>query len=122
MLIPIGVSSYFLALPFRLLHTYASLSNVCPLPFAEMEVAKQRVLVRVSAAACKQKEEEGASTSTPKVVGKGMSKQKSKGKDDHSLKKGLGTPASDKQSKQPLPPKLGHGAGKGLMTATGPIT
>jgi len=53
MLIPVGVSSYFLTFSFCMLHTYACLSNVCVLPFAEMEVARQRVLVRASAAARK---------------------------------------------------------------------
>ena len=87
-----------------------------------MEVAKHRVLVRASTTALKQKEKEGASMLAPKIVGKGTSKRKSEGKDNHPLKKGLGTPASDKQSKQPLPPKLDHKVGKGLMTATGPVT
>ena len=51
-----------------------------------------------------------------------MSKRKSDGKDNRSLKKGLGVPAVDKQPKQSLPPKPSHGAGKGLMMATGPVT
>lgn len=57
-------------------------------PFAEMEVAKQRALVRASAVAHKQKEKEGASSLAPKGVTKGSSKQKSEGKDDRPLKKG----------------------------------
>ena len=91
-------------------------------PFAEMEAAKQRALIRASVTTCKQKEKEGASTSAPKVVGKGAAKQKSYGKDDLPLKKGPGTPAGDKQSKQPSSSKSSHEAGKGLMTVTGPVT
>ena len=64
-----------------------------------MEVVRQRALVRALTAACKQKEKEGALMSTPKVVGKGMSKQKSEGKDDRPLKKGPSTLVGDKQSK-----------------------
>ena len=87
-----------------------------------MEAVKLRVLVRASIVARKQKEKAEASMLAPKVVGKGTSKRKSVRKDNHPLKKGLGTPASDKQSKQPLPPKPDHRAGKGLMTAIGPVT
>ena len=50
--------------------------------FAEMEAAKQRALIRASITTYKQKEKEGASTSAPKVVGKGAAKQKSYRKDD----------------------------------------
>ena len=50
-----------------------------------------------------------------------MPKWKAEGKDDRSLKKGTVTPG-DKQFKKLLPPKPSHGAGKGLMTATGPVT
>lgn len=57
---------------FHLLHTYVCLSNVRLLSFAEIEAAGQRVLVRVSTATRKQNE--GASTSAPKVVTKGTSK------------------------------------------------
>ena len=85
-------------------------------PFAEMEATKQRALIRASVTTRKQKEKEGASTSAPKVVGKGAAKRKSYGKDDLLLKKGPGTPAGDKQSKQPSSPKSSHEAGKGLMT------
>ena len=95
------------------------LSNVHFLPFAEMEAVRQRALVRVSVAARKK---EGASSSALKGVGKGTSKQKSDGKDDRPLKKGLSTPIGDKQLKQPLPPKPSQGVGKGLMTMTGPVT
>ena len=122
MLIPVGVSSYILALSFRLLHTYACLSNVRLLPFAEMEAAKQRALIRESAAVRKLKEKEGTSTSASKVVGKGVSKRKSDGKDDCPLKKGPGLPVGDKQSKKSSASKPSHTAGKGLMTVTGLIT
>ena len=71
--------------------------------------------------ACKQKLKEGTFSLAPKGVTKGSSKQKSEGKDDHSLKKGLALPAGDK-SKKLSPPKPSHGVGKGLMTATGPFT
>ena len=100
MLILVGVSSYILALSFRLLHTYACLSNVRLLPFAEMEAAKQRALIRSSVVVRKLKEKEGMSTSASKVVGKGVSKRKSDGKDDCPLKKGPGLPMGDKQSKK----------------------
>lgn len=56
-----------------------------------------------------------------KVIVKGMSKRKNEGKDDHLHKKGLGTPVSDKQLKQPSPPKPSHGVGEGLMMGKGPI-
>ena len=92
------------------------LSNVHFLPFAEMEAVRQRALVRVSVAAHKK---EGASSSAPKGVGKGTSKQKSDGKDDRPLKKGPGVPTVEKQSKQPSPPKPSHGAGKNPMTLAG---
>ena len=82
--------------------------NVCLLTFAEMDAARQRALVRVSTTVCKQNEKEGASLSALKGITKGTSKQKSDGKDDHPLKKGLGVPASDKKPKQPSLPKLGH--------------
>ena len=60
-----------------------------------MDAARQRALVRASAAVRKQKEKEGASSSAPKGVTKGTSKQKSDGKDDHPLKKGQGILAGD---------------------------
>ena len=122
MLIPVGVSSYILALSFRLLHTYACLSNIRLLPFAKMEATKQRALIRASAMVRKLKEKEGTSTSAPKLVGKGVSKRKSDGKDDCPLKNGPGLPVGDKQLKKSSPPKLSHRAGKGLMTVTGLVT
>ena len=90
-----------------------------------MEAARQRALVRVSTTTCKKEEKEkgkeGASSSAPKVVEKGAPKKKTEGKDDRHLKKGTVTPG-DKQPKMLSPSKPGHGAGKGLMTATGPVT
>ena len=86
-----------------------------------MEAERQRALVRASAAAHKQKEKEGTFSSTPKVVIKGSSKQNSEGKDDCPLKKGPALPIGDKPKKS-SPPKPSHGAGKGLMTAIGPVT
>lgn len=120
-LILVGVSSYILVLSFRLLHTYACLSNVHLLPFAESKTAKQRALVRASAVVRKQKEKEGDSSSTPKGITNGSSKQESEQKDNRPLKKGLAFPASGKP-KKPSPPKPSHGAGKGLMTATSLVT
>ena len=42
-------------------------------------------------------------------------------KDNHPLKNGLVIFVGDKQRKS-SPPKPSHGVGKGLMTATGPVT
>ena len=75
---------------------FVCLSNVRLLPFAEIEAARQKALVRALAMAHKQKEKEGASSSAPKGIDKGMSKRKSDRKDDHPLKKGSGIPAVDK--------------------------
>ena len=97
------------------------LINVCLLPFEEMEAAKQRALVRVSAIVRKQKEKEGTFLLAPKGVIKGSSERKSEGKDDRPLKKGPAFPTGDKPKKS-SPPKPRHRAGKGLMMATGPIT
>lgn len=82
-----------------------------------MEIARQRALMRMAATTCRK--EDGASTSAPKVAGKGTSKQKSDGKDDRLLKKGLGIPTVEKQSKQLSPPKPNYGVGKGPMTSAG---
>ena len=91
-------------------------------PFTEMETAKQMALIRASVVARKLKEKEGTSTSALKVTGKGSSKRKSDGNDDHLLKKGSGLLVGDKQLKKLSPPKPSHGAGKGLMTVTSPVT
>ena len=72
--------------------------------FAEMEAARQRVLVRAKAA-----------------HKKGAPKRKADGKDDHPSKKPSVTPR-EKQLKKPSPPNPSHGTGKGLMTLTGSIT
>ena len=89
-------------------------------PFTEMETAKQMALIRASIVARKLKEKEGTSTSALKVTGKGSSKRKSDGNDDHLLKKGSGLLVGDKQLKKLSPPKPSHGAGKVLMMAMGP--
>lgn len=71
------------------------MSNSCPLSFIEMKAVRQRALVKVSIVVCKKEEKEkgkeGASSSIPKVVGKGMPKRKAEGKDDRLLKKGTVT-------------------------------
>ena len=112
----------FLCFFFPFVLIFICLSNVRLLPFAEMEAARQRALVRASVAACKQREKEGASSSASKGIDKGTSKRKNDGKDDRSLKKGPSVPVVDKQPKQPSPFKPSHGASKGLMTSVGPIT
>lgn len=92
-----------------------------------MEAAKQRALVRASVAACKKEEgkkekgKEGASLSAPKAIGKGAPKRKNYRKDYCLSKKPSVTPR-EKQPKKPSPPKLSHGAGKGLMTSLGLVT
>ena len=85
-----------------------------------MEVARQRALVLTSAATRK-KEKEGASTSAPKVVKKGSLKRKNEGKANRPLKKGSVILVGNKQKKL-SPSKPNHGASKGLMTTTGPVT
>ena len=69
----------------------------------------------------KEKEKEGVSSSAPKVVGKGVPKRKADGKDNRPPKKVSAAPG-DKLPKKSLPPKPSHGADKGLMTMSGPIT
>ena len=64
---------------------------------------------------------EGASLSAPKATRKGAPKRKADRKDDHPPKKASITPG-DKLPKNPSPPKPSHGAGKGLMTTSGPVT
>ena len=59
-----------------------------------MEAARQRALVRASAAVRKKEEKkekgkEGASSSAPMVIGKGAPKRKVEGKYDRPLKKGM---------------------------------
>ena len=61
---------------------------------------------------------DGASSSAPKVVGKGVHKRKADGKDDHPSKKPFVT-IWDKSLKKLMPPMTGHGVGKGLMMSLG---
>ena len=86
-----------------------------------MESAKQRI----RAAAARQKEERkakeagGEASSTPKAVVK-VAKRKPDGSDSRPSKKTAVTPA-DEPLKEKSPPKPSHGAGKGVMTSTGPV-
>ena len=86
-----------------------------------MESAKQRV----RAATAREKEEKrakearGQTSSTPKTVAKPV-KRKPDGSDDRPSKKAVVTPGdSALKEKSPLMPS--HGAGKGVMTSSGPI-
>ena len=98
----------FLCFFFPFVLIFVCLSNIRLLPFAEMEAARQRALVRASATVCKQREKEGASSSASMGIDKGTSKRKNDGKDDHLLKKRPGVPVVDIQPKQPSPPKPSH--------------
>ena len=69
----------------------------------------------------RREEGEGASLSTFKVIRKGAPKRKVDGKDDRPPKK-VSITLGDKLLKKPSPPKPSHGADKGLMTMSGPIT
>ena len=88
----------------------------------EMESAKQRI----RAAAARQNEERkakeagGEASSTPKAVAK-VAKRKPNGSDSRPSKKAAVTPA-DEPLKEKSPPKPSHGAGKGVMTSTGPVS
>ena len=89
-----------------------------------MEGARQRV--RAAVARTKEEEKrakgkEGASLSAPKAIGKGPPKRKVGGKDSRPPKKVSLTPGV-KLPKKLSPPKPSHGADKGLMTMSGPIT
>lgn len=81
----------------------------------------------MQAVAAQKKEEEKiskgdrASSSAPKAVTKGAPKRKVDGKDDLPHKKATVTPGR-KLPKKPSPPKVSHGAGKGLMTSSSPVT
>ena len=90
-----------------------------------MEVAIQRAQVKAAAAHRKEKQKakgkEGASSSAPKAVKKGMPKRKADEKDNRPSKKVTVTPR-DKLPKKPSPLKLSHDIGKGLMTMSGPIS
>ena len=86
-----------------------------------MESAKQRV----RAAAARQKEEKrakeagGETSSTPKAVTK-QAKRKPDGSDGRPAKKAAVTPG-DGALKEKSPLKPSHGAGKGVMTSSGPV-
>ena len=83
-----------------------------------MEVAKQKV----RAAATRKKEEEKAKgkegASTPHSSLKSSVKRKADGKDDPPKK--VAVSAGDVPTTK-SPPKSGHGAGKGVMTSSGPV-
>ena len=87
-----------------------------------MESAKQRI----RAAAAHQKEERkakeagGEASSTPKAVAK-VAKRKPDGIDSRPSKKTAVSPG-DETLKEKSPPKPSHGAGKGVMTSTGPVS
>ena len=87
-----------------------------------MESAKQRR----RAAAAGQKEEKrakeigGEALSTPKAVTK-VAKRKPDGSDGRPSKKATVT-SRDRAIKEKSPLKPSHGAGKGVMTSTGPVS
>ena len=87
-----------------------------------MDAAKQRI----RAAATRKKEEarlaqgtEGGNSSIPKSVSK-VSQRKLDGDDDHPSKRTAVAPG-DASPKRKLPLKPSHGAGKGIMTSSGPV-
>ena len=89
-----------------------------------MEAARQSV----RAAATRKKEEEkaakgkdGTSSSTLETVTKGSVKRKSDRKDEHSPKKAAIT-TGDAHPKKKSPSKPVHGARKGMMTSSGPVS
>ena len=91
-----------------------------------MEETRQRVQVRAAATHRKEEEKkakrnEGASSSAPKTIGKGVPGRKVDRKDDRPSKKVFVTP-EDKLPKKPSPPKSSHRVDKGLMTTLGLIT
>ena len=88
-----------------------------------MEVARQKV----RAIATRKKEEEnvvngkdGTSSLAPKTVARGSAKRKNDGKDECPLKK-LTVTTGDAHPKKKSPSKPVCGAGKGMMTSSGPI-
>ena len=101
--------------------------NTPYLPFVEMEAARLKVQVRATAARKKKKKEgkakenEGASSSALKAVSKGATRRKDDGKDDR-MSKNAPVTLGEKLPKKPSPPKPKHGAGKGLMTTSGPVS
>jgi len=114
-------------LPILSLHIFPSACLMPPLIliliciFVEIEATKLRAQIRAPAT-CKKEEgkaKEGASLLDPKVVSKGVLKRKADGKDDRPSKKVSLTPRKE-LPKKPSPPK--HGADKGLMTSSSPVT
>ena len=87
-----------------------------------MDAAKQRVRTTT---ACKKEEERKAkgkermTSSIPKAVSKGLTKRKADREDDRLPKKVVVTLGDAHPKKSP--PKPGPGAGKGMMTSTGPV-
>ena len=69
----------------------------------------------------KAKRNDGASSSAPKTIGKGVPERKADGKDNHPSKKVSVNP-EDKLPKKPSPPKSSHRADKRLMTTSGLVT
>ena len=89
-----------------------------------MEAARQRV----RAVATHKKEEEKVakgkdrtSSSSPKVIAKGLAKRKGDGKDERPSKK-IAVTIRDVHPKKKSPSKPSRGAGKGMMTSFSPIT
>ena len=87
-----------------------------------MDSTKQRI----RAAAARQKEERknkeagGEASSTPKAVAK-VTKRKPDGSDSRLAKKSAITPGEE-PLKEKSTPKSIYGAGKGVMTSTGPVS
>ena len=88
-----------------------------------MDAAKQRIRVTVT----RKKEEaklakgtEEGTSSAPKAVSM-VSKRKPNGDDDYLSKRTTVTPG-DASPKRKSPLKPSHGAGKGVMTSSGPVT
>ena len=86
-----------------------------------MESAKQRVRAAVARKKeeKKVKETEGGTSSAPKTVSK-VSKRKPDRKENRPSKKAIVTPG-DVSPKRKSPLKPSHGAGKGVMTSSGPV-
>ena len=87
-----------------------------------MESAKQRIRAAVARQKKERKAKEagGEASSTPKVVAK-VTKRKPNGSDSRPSKKAAVTPR-DEPLKEKSPPKPSHGAGKGVMTSTSPVS
>ena len=116
MLFPVDVSLSFNTL-FGL---SAFFSNIRCHPLAEMDVGRQRAMVRKSATA--RKHQGGALSSASKVGAKVGSKGKNNIKDVRLSKTGTGRPSriSNGSLLRPLPPPR-HGVGKGLMMGKGSV-